>query len=115
MFKNERIAQNTYYRGWQYIRKTLVKALNNQGYIVYGTPDGEKAMQLIDGHTFDLIVTDVRLPGGREGVEVAREIKQRYPGDLPKIIVMTGYANEDVPARKARQIIFLSHLKYLLY
>jgi DNA-binding NtrC family response regulator len=52
-------------------------------------PDsGERALELLEQFAFDIVITDLRMPGvdGTQVIEVAR---QRYPGIV--IIVITGY------------------------
>ena len=44
---------------------------------------------LANGRVVDFVLSDVMIPGGVNGLELAREIRRRYP-DLP-IALMTGY------------------------
>lgn len=60
---------------------------------------GPQGIELCRQDTFDLIVTDVRLPG-MDGVEMLGNIKKIQPG--LKSIVITGYASDDTPIRAIR-------------
>jgi CheY-like chemotaxis protein len=62
--------------------------LRKQGYGVVLTPDGVEACRLIESESFDLVVTDARLPAG-SGWEVARAAKRRR-SRLP-VILSTGW------------------------
>ena len=50
---------------------------------------GERSRSL-ETQRFDLVVSDIVMPGGMNGVELARTIRARRP-DLP-ILLVTGYA-----------------------
>lgn len=71
------------------IRGCLAKA--DWDVIVSGS--GEHAIQLISDRSFDVVVTDVRLPD-MSGVEVCRRLTQNRPG-MP-VIVMTAFGDMDL-------------------
>ena len=70
------------------LRSVVAERLRDSGYEVTEAPDGEAAVKAIDGFAFDVIVSDLRLPGvdGREVIETALT---RYPSIVA--IVVTGY------------------------
>jgi DNA-binding NtrC family response regulator len=70
------------------LRSVVAERLIDEGYQVTQAPDGESALKALDGFAFDVIVSDLRLPGisGREVIEAAL---QRYPSIIA--IVVTGY------------------------
>jgi signal transduction histidine kinase len=45
-----------------------------------------------EGYSFDLILSDVQMPGHMSGVDLAEEITRRLPSQ--KLVLMTGYADE---------------------
>ena len=45
---------------------------------------------LADGRSVDIVFSDIMMPGGVSGVELAREIRRRYPS-MP-IVLATGYS-----------------------
>src|SRR5512135_1771574 len=65
--------------------------LRSEGYEVEIAPDGEKALQLARGESFDLILLDVMLPR-KDGFEVCREL--RLGGAKTPIIMLTAKAQE---------------------
>lgn len=77
------------------VRKVVVSILSNQGYEVAEAEDGEDAINnLKNGGAYDLLFTDILLPGGMNGVEIAEEVKSIQP-DI-KILYTTGYAENTV-------------------
>jgi CheY-like chemotaxis protein len=52
--------------------------------------DARQALQLFERETFDLVVSDIVMPGEMNGVELARTIRAARPG-VP-ILLVTGYA-----------------------
>jgi two-component system response regulator HydG len=79
--------------------KTLVTVLKKKGYDATGVVDGNEAIELVEQEAnFDLIVSDIRLAGGMDGIEVLGKIKERC--DYPfKMILMTGFADKEAPIR----------------
>jgi len=67
---------------------TLSATLEGAGYEVTGLEKGAEALQMIRSRSFNVIVTDIRLPdvGGLEILELAKEINPEVA-----VIVMTGY------------------------
>lgn len=61
---------------------------------------GEEALQQLARQSFDLVVTDLRMPG-MNGLEVIREIHSRFPA-LP-VILITSHGNEDVALQALQQ------------
>ncbi|HVR95628.1 MAG TPA: response regulator transcription factor [Thermoanaerobaculia bacterium] len=56
---------------------TLVDRLVSEGYQVETAGDGDSALDRAVAGSFDLVLLDVMLPGGRDGFEVCRELRQR--------------------------------------
>lgn len=51
--------------------------------------DGEEAISKLDEKKYDLIITDMKMPG-KSGEDVVRFAKERYPD--AKIIIISGYS-----------------------
>jgi DNA-binding response OmpR family regulator len=71
------------------ICKLLEKELSQEGYQVLTTPDGNKAVELVEGNGIDLVVLDIRMEG-QNGIETLRQLIRRKK-NLP-VILHTGYA-----------------------
>ena len=70
------------------LRSVVAERLTDEGFQVIQAADGEAALKAIEGFAFDVIVSDLRLPGvdGRKVIEAALA---RYPTIVA--IVVTGY------------------------
>jgi two-component system, cell cycle response regulator CpdR len=71
------------------LRAFLSRALERAGYHVRACPDGEEALLALNDGPYDLLLTDIVMPGV-DGIEVAREAAVRQP-DL-RIMFITGFA-----------------------
>jgi PAS domain S-box-containing protein len=60
------------------------------GYAVHAASSAQRALELLDGHAFDLVLSDIVMPGIMNGIELARAIRSRKPA-LP-IVLVSGYA-----------------------
>jgi PAS domain S-box-containing protein len=76
------------------VRGYVTDQLNNLGYQVIAAPDGRSALAVIEtDRPIDLLFTDVVMPGGMNGRELAEAALARRPG--LKVLFTTGYT-EDV-------------------
>ena len=77
------------------VRAHSVEVLHELGYVVLEAGDGPGALALIEAHgDVDLLFTDVVLPGGKSGAQVAAEAKARWP--RLKVLFTTGYARNAI-------------------
>ena len=77
------------------IRMLIVDVLTDLGYQAIEASDGRSALALLeDGAKIDLMITDVGLPNGMNGRQVADAARARQPG--LKIMFITGYAENAV-------------------
>ncbi|GEJ58096.1 sigma-54-dependent transcriptional regulator [Anaeromyxobacter diazotrophicus] len=60
-----------------------------EGYELTTAQDGARALSLVAGEAFDVVVTDLRMPGAG-GFEVLQAVKARHPST--EVVMMTGYA-----------------------
>jgi PAS domain S-box-containing protein len=73
------------------IRDLVDEVLNEQGYTVIGAGDGPAGIKVLQSGTrIDLLITDVGLPNGMNGRQVADAARTLRPG--LKVLFITGYA-----------------------
>jgi len=63
------------------------RALEQNGHEVYDASDGELGMEILESQSFDLVVTDIFMPG-QDGIVTLRQIRTRFPA--LKVIVISG-------------------------
>jgi two-component system response regulator PilR (NtrC family) len=85
------------------MRDFLKILFENEGYEVSVMPDATAALDLAVQDPFDVVVTDIRMPG-MNGLELLAKLKQHFP-DLP-VIMLTAYASPDDAVQAMRQGAF---------
>jgi len=81
-------------------RELLADLLSGEGYVVVEADRAQKAIEIAQTRPFNLILSDVRMAGELDGVAAIEKIQQACPGI--RSIIMTGFADMDVPLRAAR-------------
>lgn len=74
------------------IRSLLERLLSIAGYDVRTYPDGEAALDACKQEAFDLVITDLRMPG-LDGFKLMEHLKSERPA-LP-VIVLTAHGDVD--------------------
>jgi signal transduction histidine kinase len=89
------------------ILTTVTAILAQEGYEVDSAPDGETAVRAIAERHYDLVLTDLKLPGV-DGLGVLAEVQKHSPDTVT--VMMTGYGSVD----SALEAIQLGAYEYLL-
>jgi len=77
----------------KFIRDTFAERLRNNKYEVSSAKDGEEAIDKITADDFDVVITDIGMPGVN-GIGVLKFTKKNKP--KAKVIVMSAYATQEV-------------------
>ena len=73
------------------VRRITVERLETLGYSVLEAENGQAAVDLLKGApSVDLVFTDVVMPGGMSGTDLAREVERLRPG--VKVLLTSGYS-----------------------
>jgi two-component system, NtrC family, response regulator HydG len=70
--------------------KHLMNSLQKEGYLAVGTQNGEDALRKIEEDRFDLLITDIKMPG-LTGIELLEKIKERQLES--EVIIITGFGS----------------------
>lgn len=85
------------------MRVTLEANLELAGLDVVSADDAEQAIGMVARQEFDLVLTDIRMPG-MSGVDLFREIRKLRP-HLP-VVLMTAFAFESMIAEAVNEGVF---------
>jgi two-component system, cell cycle response regulator len=74
------------------LRSVVSQVLSADGFLVAEAASGEEALEVFQGETHQLVITDIRM-GGMSGIELLTEIKRRNPDT--QVVIMTSHASLD--------------------
>jgi CheY-like chemotaxis protein len=77
------------------VRDYVLTQLRALGYVTLNAANGTEALALVEnGNDFDLLFTDVIMPGAMNGRQLADELKKKKPG--LKVLFTSGYTENAV-------------------
>ncbi|HZB91182.1 MAG TPA: response regulator [Stellaceae bacterium] len=83
------------------MRELVRRVLERQGYFVHAVPTAEVALVLLEEKiSFDLLITDVVMPGGMNGFDLADRALAMQP--RLNVIYLTGFVN--LPRRRLAEL-----------
>ena len=88
--KTEKILVVDDEQGW---RDLLTFELGELGYEIMTAKNGPTGLEILRQGSFDLMITDVRMPGSLDGIDLVETYRQENP--TQKAIFITGYATEE--------------------
>lgn len=71
--------------------ETLVARLEKRNIGAVGVCSGEDALKAMGEKLFDVVILDVKMPGGMDGIETLRAMKRIQP--LVEVILLTGHGS----------------------
>jgi DNA-binding NtrC family response regulator len=81
--------------------ETLMNRLKKRNIGTIGCASGEEAVRLAKEHPFDVVILDIKMPGGMDGIETLREIKRIRPE--AEVILLTGHASLETSVEGMKQ------------
>ncbi|MGD8972629.1 MAG: ATP-binding protein, partial [Desulfobacterales bacterium] len=82
-------------------RQIATEMLEKLGYSVTSVPSGEEAVKYMNDHTADLLVLDMIMEPGMDGLETYKQILKLHP--CQKSIIASGYS-ESIRVKEAQQL-----------
>ena len=84
------------------VREFVARALEIAGHNVTTADDGLTALEALDGDSFDLLLTDIVMPG-MDGIALALKVADSWPET--RILLMSGYAAERQRAHNLEALV----------
>jgi DNA-binding NtrC family response regulator len=78
----------------------VARALTRAGHVVSAVATGNAALEMLDAHSFDLVITDLRLPDV-DGLAVLDRVRANSPETVT--LIMTAYASVDSAVEALRR------------
>ncbi len=85
------------------IRDLLYDFFSGQGWSISVAENGEKAIEVIGARSFDVVLSDIKMPE-MDGLVLTEELRKNHP-DLP-VVLMTGYPSVDTAVAALRSRVF---------
>ena len=82
------------------LRHALVEALGRKGFSVHQADNADTALDLAREIDFDIVLSDIRLPGRTSGLDLLRQITETTPDTF--FIMMTAYATVETAIEALR-------------
>lgn len=81
------------------VRISCERILGPEGYEVVGAPEAAEGLRLLGEESFDLVLTDLKMPG-MDGIEFLKRIKERW-AEI-RVVIVTGYQTIDSAVRSIK-------------
>ena len=88
--------------------ETILKRMQKRGVAASGVDSGEAAVTWLQQNPADMVVLDVRMREGMDGIQTLRAVKSAFP--LIEVIMLTGHASLEI----AREGMKLGAFDYLM-
>lgn len=79
----------------QELRGLIGDSLADHGHEVAMAAEGGEAIRLLACGTYDVVISDVSMPGEISGVDLAKLIEERYP--QTRVVLVSGHAQAQLP------------------
>jgi DNA-binding NtrC family response regulator len=81
------------------LRESIKRIFTKEGYAVDAAESAEKGMTLLEAKVYDVIISDIILPG-MDGIEMLAKVREQIPDQI--FIVVTAYASLDTSVKALR-------------
>jgi DNA-binding NtrC family response regulator len=81
------------------LRESIQRIFSREGFTVDTAESAEKGMLLLEANAYDVIISDIILPG-MDGIEMLMKVREQMPDQI--FIIMTAYASLDTSVKALR-------------
>ncbi len=79
------------------IRLSLCEGLSDHGFEVLAARNGDEALEVLDGEPVALVITDVKMPGSIDGIQLVHRLRRERP-DIAVMVVSGHAADTHLPS-----------------
>jgi len=73
------------------VLSSLERALRREGWLILTAESSREALEILESHEFDVVLSDQKMPG-MSGVELLARIAENHPGTVR--LLLTGWSEE---------------------
>ena len=81
------------------LRESIKRIFIREGFVVDGADSAEKGLALLEVNVYDVIISDIILPG-MDGIEMLIKVREQNPDQI--VIIVTAYASLDTSVKALR-------------
>ena len=70
------------------VRHCIAQELRDIGYVVYEAQEAVDALSVLEREAVDLLITDIRMPGAVDGLQLARRTREEHPET--RVVLLSG-------------------------
>jgi len=70
------------------LRESIRRIFTKEGYTVEAVDSAEKGLALLEGTLFDVIISDIILPG-MDGIEMLTKVREQFPDQVFIVVTAT--------------------------
>ncbi len=85
------------------VREVVVSVLRRHGYAVDEAGDGKAALALLDDGEYDVVLTDISMPGEPKGLDLFDLVEAKRPELARRMIFLTGYGHDPLLAAEIEE------------
>ncbi|MDR6841151.1 response regulator [Pseudoxanthomonas sacheonensis] len=78
------------------LRGLIADSLSDEGHHVVVAAEGTEAIRLLASGSYDVVISDVSMPGEVSGLDLAELIEARYP--QTRMVLVSGHARAQLPS-----------------
>jgi CheY-like chemotaxis protein len=76
------------------VRRMIPRIVSRLGWRTRDAAHAKEALDELEAEPVDLVISDIRLPGGPNGCQLIRQVVQRWPGT--RVLLITAYVGFDM-------------------
>jgi CheY-like chemotaxis protein len=85
------------------LRRLVIRQLRGLGYDPIEAGSATEALAILERQRIDLLFSDVVMPGPLDGIELAQQVRERWP--TVKVVLTSGFPGTNLDGQQAVRIL----------